>query len=108
MSRERRRVYNLFKLNLALQAFDGVATYCGLRVGFQEANPILVMAFHYIGVGPALLLFKMKACGLLFLLHRHADHELVPPALHLLAAVYTVMSLGPWLLNYLTLLSRVI
>jgi hypothetical protein len=106
MSHERRRIYNLFKLNLALQAFDGVATYQGLRLGWQEANPILVLAFHYVGVGPALLLFKVKACGLLFLLHRHADHEIVAPALHLLAGVYALMSLGPWLAKYIALLAQ--
>ena len=106
MSRERRRIYNLVKLNLALQAFDGIATYLGLHLGFQEANPLLVTAFHYLGVGPALLLFKAKACGLLLLLHHHSDHELVAPALHLLAAVYAIMSLGPWLVSYVALLSR--
>jgi uncharacterized protein DUF5658 len=108
MSQERRRAYNLLKLNLALQAFDGIATYLGLRLGFQEANPILVMAFHYLGVGPALLLFKVKACSLLVLLHRHGDRNLVVPALHLLAAIYAIMSFGPWLANYVALLSHAI
>jgi hypothetical protein len=105
MSHERRRIYNLFRLNLALQAFDAVATYQGLRIGWQEANPILVIAFAYLGVGPALLLFKMNACGLLYLLHRHAEHEIVLPALQLLAAVYALMSLGPWLAKYVALLA---
>ena len=63
-------LYRLLILNLALQLFDGVATYQGLRLGFREANPLLLSAFDLIGVGPALLLFKAKACGLLVLLHR--------------------------------------
>lgn len=106
MSSERQRIYSLVKLNLALQVFDAVATYQGLKLGWQEANPILLVAFHYLGVGPALLLFKANACGLLFLLQRHADHDLVVPALHLLAAVYSILSLGPWLAKYAILLSR--
>jgi hypothetical protein len=103
MSHERRRIYDLFKLNIALQAFDGIATYQGVRLGFQEANPLLATAFGYLGIGPALLLFKMKACGLLLLLHWHGDRRLVLPALQLLAAVYSIASLGPWLFSYIAL-----
>jgi len=102
-----RRVHDLFVLNIALQLFDAVATYQGLAIGWEEANPILVSAFQSLGVGPALLLFKAKACGLLFLLSRNDHHELVVPALSFLAAVYSVSSLLPWMVKFLTLLVRV-
>lgn len=92
-----RRIYDLFVLNIALQLFDAVATYQGLRVGCAEANPIIASAFGYFGVVPALLLFKAKACGLLFLLNRHNGHRIVGPVLYALAGVYCVMSLIPWL-----------
>ena len=100
MSPERRKIHELFVLNIALQLFDAVATYQGLRIGTKEANPILASAFTYFGVGPALLLFKAKACGLLFLLSRNKHHRLVTPALTFLAAIYCVMSLFPWLLKF--------
>ena len=90
-------LYRLLVLNLALQLFDGVATYQGLRLGIGEANPILLAAFHLIGVGPALLLFKAKACGLLVLLHRATPARVGIVVLRGLAAVYCVLSLAPWL-----------
>jgi Domain of unknown function (DUF5658) len=93
----------LLYLNLALQTFDGVATYQGLRLGFSEANPILLAAFHLIGVGPALLLFKAKACGLLVLLRRAAPARLGVAVLRGLAVVYCVLSLGPWLGKFASL-----
>ncbi|MFQ5665495.1 MAG: DUF5658 family protein [Candidatus Binatia bacterium] len=108
MPGERRRIHELFVLNIALQLFDAVATYQGIRIGWREANPILATAFSYFGVGPALLLFKAKACGLLFLLNRSTEQRIVVPALYLLAGVYCVMSLVPWLLKYATLLLQVI
>ena len=103
-----RRIYDIFVLNIALQLFDAVATYQGLRVGVNEANPILAAAFHNFGVVPALMLFKAKACGLLFLLHRQGEHRLVAPALYLLAGVYCVMSLIPWLTKFLILLVHIL
>ena len=104
MPPEHRRVYDLFVLNIALQLFDAVATYQGLQVGCKEANPILASAFQSFGVVPALLLFKAKACGLLFFLNRsRAHHRLVTPALAILAGVYSVFSLAPWLAKVLAL-----
>ena len=100
------RVYELFVLNLALQLFDAVATYEGLQIGCREGNPILASAFACFGVAPALLLFKAKACGLLFLLNRNPEHDLVMPTLYVLASVYTGMSLVPWLWKFLGLLMR--
>ena len=95
-----RRIYDLFVLNIALQLFDAVATYEGLRIGCKEGNPILVSAFASFGVIPALMLFKAKACGLLFLLSRYRRHQIVIPVLTFLATVYCAMSLGPWLLKF--------
>ena len=103
-----RHVYHLFALNIVLQLFDGVATYCGLREGWSEANPLLRHTFAALGVGPTLLLFKAKACGLLLLLHRSTPEYLSSHVLRLLAAVYCVCSLGPWLAKFLALLSRMV
>ena len=108
MPPERRRIYDLFVLNIALQLFDAVATYEGLQIGWKEGNPILASAFHHLGVVPALLLFKAKACGLLFLLSRSQHHRVVTPALYFLAGVYCVMSLVPWLAKYLTLFAQLV
>jgi hypothetical protein len=101
-------LYQLFLLNLVLQMFDGIATYSGVQLGFGEANPFLRYTFGVLGVGPTLLLFKAKACGLLLLLHRRAPRRLCTQALRLLAAVYCVFSLGPWLAKFLALLTQVV
>ena len=103
MPAQQRRVYDLFVLNVALQLFDAVATYQGLRVGVHEGNPILVTAFATFGVVPGLLLFKAKACGFLFLLNRHHTHRVVTLALSFLAGVYCLVSLVPWLTKFLLL-----
>jgi hypothetical protein len=97
------QLYRLFILNVALQMFDGVATYQGLRLGVREANPILVAAFDVLGVGPALLLFKAKACGLLILLHRATPARVGLLVLRALAGVYCLFSLGPWLGKFVAL-----
>ena len=93
----RTRLNRLLALNLALQIFDGVATYQGLRVGFSEANPLLMAAIRTIDVAPALLLFKANACGLLVLLYRFTPSDVGVRALRLLALVYCAMSFLPWL-----------
>ena len=96
-------LYRLLILNVALQLFDGVATYQGLRLGFHEANPLLLAAFGVLGVGPALLLFKAKACGLLVLVHRTTPARVGVTVLRALAAIYCVLSLGPWLGKFVSL-----
>ena len=96
-------LHQLLVLNVALQLFDGIATYQGLRFGFREANPILVFAFGVLGVGPALLLFKAKACGLLVLLHRFTPAHVGIAVMRGLAAVYCLLSLGPWLGKFVSL-----
>lgn len=101
-------LYQLFALNVVLQMFDGIATYSGLALGCQEANPLLRHAFAVLGVGPTLLLFKAKACGLLFLLHRSVPEPLNTHVLRGLAGIYCVFSLGPWLAKFLALVTRMV
>ena len=93
----------LLVLNLLLQVFDGVATYQGLRLGWREANPLLLTAIGAVGVGPALLLFKMKACGLLIFLRRVPPRPIAIAALQVVAFVHCLLSLGPWLGKFLAL-----
>ncbi len=93
----------LLVLNIVLQVFDGVATYQGLRLGFEEANPVLLAAFDHLGVTASLLLFKLIACSLLFLLHRSAPARVRLGIMRMLAAVYCVLSLGPWLAKFLSM-----
>ncbi len=98
-----RTLDDLFLLNLALQLFDGVATYQGLRLGFQEANPILRSTFTLLGVESTLVLFKAQACGVLFLLHRHRQHRSVQLALAAVAIVHLLLSFVPWTAKLLSL-----
>jgi hypothetical protein len=95
--------YDLFLLNIALQLFDGMATYAGVQMGVPEANQLLRNAFAAWGVGPSLLLFKGFACGTLLLLYRNTSEEIGRPALILLAAVYSGFSLFPWLIKLISL-----
>lgn len=90
----------LLALNLLLQVFDGVATYQGLRIGWHEANPVLVAIFGVLGVGPGLLIFKLEACGLLVLVHRYTPAPVGIKVLCLLAAVYCTLSLAPWMAKF--------
>jgi hypothetical protein len=95
--------YDLFLLNIALQLFDGVATYAGMQMGVREANQLLCNAFAVLGVGPGLLLFKAFACGMLLLLYRNTGEEIGRPALTLLAVVYCACSLVPWSVKLISL-----
>ena len=96
LARER-AVGVLVLMNLALQVFDGVATYVGvLHAGFSEGNPLLDWAFGQIGTGSALCLFKLEACVCVLLLWRMRWSRLAAPALALSAAVYALCSFAPW------------
>ena len=88
--------YELFLLNIALQLFDGMATYAGVQMGVAEANKLLCSAFVTWGVGRSLILFKAFACGTLVLLYSNTREEMGRPALMLLAVVYCLCSLFPW------------
>ena len=86
----------LLVLNVALQAFDGVATYVGLAAGVGEGNPVLVWALGRLGAAPALCVFKLQACACLLLLWHLRAHRLAAPALVFSATVYVACSLAPW------------
>jgi hypothetical protein len=96
-------LYDLLLLNIALQLFDGMATYAGVHMGVGEANQLLCSSFAVWGVGRSLILFKAFACGMLLLLYRNANEEIGRPALTLLAVVYCVCSLLPWWAKLLSL-----
>ena len=91
-----RGVSVLLLFNLALQLFDGVATYVGVHAGFAEGNPLLDWAFGHLGPASTLFLFKLQACACLLLLWRLRRNRLAVPALVLSAAIYVVCSLAPW------------
>lgn len=90
----------LLTLNLVLQLFDGIATYQGLNIGWEEANPLLVAVFDLMGVGPGLVVFKLKACVLLLLVHRFTPVPVGIRVLTMLAAVYCTFSLAPWMAKF--------
>ena len=94
--RTERGLFALLMLNVALQVFDGLATYHGMRFGFGEGNPVLVEIMALVGPAAALILTKLYACGcLLGIWHvRHA--RLALPALVVIAVVYATCSLAPW------------
>ena len=86
----------LLGLNVALQVFDGVATYAGLRAGIPEGNPFLAAAMHWLGITPALLLFKCEACAALMMIWLIRRNRLAVPALVTCALTYFAWSVGPW------------
>lgn len=94
------KVAALLTLNIVLQLFDGIATYEGLRIGWGEANPLLVTVFGLMGVGPGLLLFKLKACVLLVVVAYFTPPPVGVKVLRLLAAVYCTFSLAPWMAKF--------
>ena len=102
-TRRERTVAALVVVNLALQIFDGLATYAGVYAGFAEGNPVLQWAFGVLGPGSALCLFKLEACACLLVLWRLRGNWLAAPALALSAAVYTVCSFAPWAFALTTL-----
>lgn len=101
MAGTERSLRELFALNVLLQLFDGFVTYQALQLGFDEGNPILREAFVVLGTGPTLLLFKAKACALLFLLRRSIPGSFAMPAMRFVAIAYAIASLAPWLGSFL-------
>jgi uncharacterized membrane protein len=96
-SRERALVV-LVVVNVALQVFDGVATYVGLHAGLGEGNPVVASAVARLGTGPALILLKLEACACLLALWALRRSSLAGPALAASAVVYAACSLAPWTL----------
>ncbi len=99
-----RAVHHLFLLNIALQVFDGIATYVAVGTPAGEGNPLLAAAMTHLGIGTALVLFKLKACGCLLLLRRMSGHALVGLSFAGLAATYTAFSFVPWMSRILEML----
>jgi uncharacterized protein DUF5658 len=99
------RLHQLFLLNLALQLFDGVATYQGLRLHWAEGNPFIAGAMPYYGTAVTLLLFKAKACGFLVLLRRLGERQFVYESFVVLATVYGFFSFIPWMSRIVSVLA---
>ena len=98
------RLHQLFLLNICLQMFDGIATYHGVRLYWQEGNPILLAAIPVLGLGQTLLLFKSTACLFPVLLRRIGAHGFVQVSLVAIATVYGIFSFIPWMTRILSLL----
>lgn len=97
------RLHQLFLLNLALQLFDGVATYHGI-VHWGEGNPIVARLMQSVGIGVALLLLKAHACGCLVVLRRLGPRPIAYETMVMVATVYGMLSFVPWMTRFLSLL----
>jgi Domain of unknown function (DUF5658) len=84
--------------NMALQIFDGIATYIGWS-RFGEANPLLQTAFAMWGAGPTLVIAKGTAVALILMLARAGRPVLVGAGLSFTMAAYVSLSLVPWTLR---------
>lgn len=83
---------------MALQIFDGVATYIGWG-RFGEANPLLHTAFAIWGPGPTLVIAKGTAVALILMLARAGRPAVVGAGLSFTMAAYVSLSLVPWTLR---------
>ena len=93
-------IFALVILNLALQIFDGYATYLGWE-RFGEANPLLRAAFDTWGAGPTLVVTKLAAGGLLLMIGHAPQRLLVAVGLVFTLTAYTALSLVPWSMRLL-------
>lgn len=85
----------LIILNLALQLFDGIATYVGWQ-RFGEANPLLRAGFDAWGAGTTLVIAKILAVALILVLARAGRPALVGVGLSFTLVAYAALSLVPW------------
>ncbi|MCC6850022.1 MAG: hypothetical protein IT294_16075 [Deltaproteobacteria bacterium] len=85
----------LVALNLALQLFDGVATYVGWQQ-HGEMNPLLLAGFDRFGAGPTLVAAKAVAVAFVFVLAATPRRRLAVFGLALTLTAYTTFSLVPW------------
>jgi hypothetical protein len=92
---ERRTLAALVALNLALQLFDGVATYVGWAE-HGELNPILAAGFERFGAGPTLLVAKLIAIMFVFVLAATPRRTLATIGLGITFTAYTALSFVPW------------
>ena len=95
------RLHELFVLNVALQLFDGVATWCGVA-HWPEGNPLVRAAMGVLGTQQALLLYKAQACACLLLLRRSAAPMLAVPVLRRYFEELG-LSFVPWMTRFLSL-----
>jgi len=87
----------LFALNVLLQIVDGFLTYNALGFGFPEGNPLIGASMATLGPATALMLFKAKACGLLFLVQRQSSPVFATRALQVTAIGYAFFAIIPWI-----------
>ena len=85
----------LVVLNLALQVFDGVATYIGWAE-HGELNPILAAGFAHFGAGPTLLVAKLVAMSFVVMLAATSRRSLATIGLAITFTAYTALSFVPW------------
>ena len=85
----------LVALNLALQIFDGVATYVGWEQ-HGEMNPILLAGFDRFGAGPTLIAAKSIAIVFVMVLATTPRRRLGMVGLGITFTAYTMLSLVPW------------
>jgi hypothetical protein len=93
--RKRGTIVVLAVLNLALQLFDGVATYVGWQQ-HGEMNPILSAGFEHFGAGPTLVTAKVAAILLVLVLATLPRRGLATIGLGITFTAYTALSLVPW------------
>lgn len=101
----RDRLWQLLLLNVALQVFDGIATWQGVGI-WGEGNPLMLQAMSQMGTGLALFTFKLKCCLLLLVLWVCASRvPLVHDSFVVLATTYTLLSFIPWTARLVSLLA---
>ena len=86
----------LVVVNLALQVWDGCATYYGLSHGVQEGNPLLRACTNDWGIGVTFIGAKSAACIFLVYLREVASLSVSQWGLVLAAVTYVVASVLPW------------
>ena len=85
----------LVALNLALQLFDGVATYVGWAE-HGELNPILAAGFARFGAGPTLVVAKLIAIMFVLVIATTPRRTLATIGLGITFTAYTALSFVPW------------
>ena len=93
--RNRGTIVLLALLNVALQIFDGVATYVGWQQ-HGEMNPILSAGFQRFGAGPTLVAAKLGAMLLVLVLATTPRRSLATIGLAITFTAYTALSFVPW------------
>jgi Domain of unknown function (DUF5658) len=93
--RSRGTIVLLALLNVALQIFDGVATYVGWQQ-HGEMNPILSAGFDRFGAGPTLVAAKLGAMLFVIVLATTPRRRLATIGLAITFTAYTAFSFVPW------------